>query len=235
PMNPEIKSALDYCASRQLSQVILAMPFSLSMGELEELRKDPRVQGVIVREPSAELWKKFTSGWLGAYLPHAKVWILPRQRGKRKPGKIVFAGSRMLITPRMLQAAVLNGKYSLIDRHTSGYCSSSLSRFFLWWLSDSMIAMLRHARPSHPLMGVIKLCGRVPAARYVWHRVIRRGEAQQFSISISGSSNGRKLGSTSPGAPQPVVEGERNGESSEYVFRELIRRATDSVQADGQH
>src|SRR5262249_17883730 len=233
-MNPEIKSALDYCTRRRLRQIILAAPFSLSIGELEELRKEPWIQGVIVKEPSTELWSKFTSGWLGAYLPHAKVWILPRQRGKRKPGQIVFAGSRMLITPRMLQTALLNGKYSLIYRHASGYCCSSVSRFFLWWLSDYMIATLRHASPSHPLMGVVKLCGRIPAARYVWHRVFRRGDAPPGSISMSGSSKGWKLGSASPASLEPAVESETNGESSEYVFRELLRRATDSARMDGQ-
>src|SRR5262249_41511887 len=61
----------------------------------------------------------------------------------------------------------------------------------------------------------------------------RRHDAQPGSIPISSSSKGMKLGSTSPGSPEPVVESETKGESLEYVFRELLRRATDSVRMDG--
>ena len=235
-MNPEIKTALDYCRSRQIRQILLAIPFSLSMQELEELRKDPRIQGVIVRYPSAELWKTFTAGWLGAYLPDARVWILPRERGKRKSGKLVFAGSRMLITPRMLQAALLNGKCSLIYRNASAYCSSSLYRFSLWWLSDYIVAMLRHAHPSHPLMGLIKMCCRIPAARYVWHRVFRWGPDHQRPIPMSkGSFKEPAVSNGLSGSSPMAIEDETQRESSEQLFRELIRRATDSARACGQN
>lgn len=207
-MNKKIADALEFIKDSGLKKVILAIPFPISAGEVLALRALPICKGMILLRPSPEITATSTDEWLGCFENHG--WSLPRTRSP-----IVFVGSHLMLTRRMVTTAVKTNRFSIICKINGTYRKLPLYRLLLWRTGDKLLRSVHQQSPHHPLRRLAEIAKDVPLIRKVWRGMFRRGELSPSSTGFAARRN-------------PDL-------SEEALYKELLLRASACAKSAAFH
>lgn len=197
-MNKKIIEALAFAERVGLKGVVLAIPFTIRVKDIQELRDHPLCKGLVLRNPAPEITLNSTSKWLGCFEEHG--WRLPTVRAP-----IIFVGSQLMLTRQMATQVVKSGRFSIIVKVNGIYQYLSIYRFLLWRAGEKFVRSISQLPESHPYRNLVDFIKRVPGVKMLWRRVFKR---EDFASSIYGN----ELKSNS-------------GLTQEALYFELLQRA----------
>ncbi len=111
----------------QASPFLLCLPFSVTDEELDALRHDSRISGVVARPLENDAVASRFVGWLGRYLPTEGRWTLPDGAAQR----IVVIGPVSCLREAMLLSAWRRGIRTLVALDVDGVRNRSLRRVLI--------------------------------------------------------------------------------------------------------
>jgi glycosyltransferase involved in cell wall biosynthesis len=205
-MNKKITEAIDFIKSIGLKGAVLAIPFSVGVKDIRELRDLPLCKGLVLRNPSPEITAHSTSEWLGCFEHHG--WSLPTTRAP-----IVFVGSQLMLTRQMATQVVKTRRLSIICKINGAYQQLSMHRFLLWRTGEKLVWSIIQQPENHPLRKIVGITRRVPLLRTLWRRTFKRED-----LSYNRLGNARDNSS---------------GLAEEALYKELLQRARKLSQSTG--
>lgn len=203
-MNKKITEALDFIKNLGLQGVVIAIPFSVGVKDILELRAHPLCKGLVLRNPSPDITANSTSKWLGCYENHG--WRLPTVRAP-----IVFIGSQLMLTRQMATQVLKSRRFFVICKVNGVYQQLSMLRFLIWSAGEKLVRTISKQPESHPLRKAVRITKQVPLLRMLWRRIFKRED-----LSSDRLSKGRQ---------------NENGLSDDALYKALMQRAQKSAQS----
>ena len=205
-MNKKITEAIDFIESIGLKGVVLAIPFSVEVKDILALRALPQCKGLVLHNPSPEITVNSTSEWLGCFENHG--WRLPTAQAP-----IVFVGSQLMLTRRMVTQVIQTKRYSIICKVNGAYQQLPVYRFLMWKIGEKLVRNINLRQENHPLRKIVGITKRVSVLRTLWRQIFRR---ENLSSSMPGNARGSN-----------------SGLAQEALYKELLQRAGEFAQSSG--
>jgi len=166
-MNKKITESIDFIERIGLKGVVLAIPFPVGVKDILALRALPQCKGLVLHNPSPEITVNATSEWLGCFENHG--WRLPTAQAP-----IVFVGSQLMLTRRMVTQVIQTKRYFIICKVNGAYQQLPVHRFLLWRAGEKLMHSINLRPESHPLRKIVRITRRIPVIRTLWRRTFRR-------------------------------------------------------------
>lgn len=167
-MNERIAEALAYCREAGLDQIVLGVPFPLSLNEAKALHEGGRCSGMVLYHPPAEMTAHSTSQWLGCFTADGD-WTLPSAKGT-----LVFVGSHLMLSERMAMRALRSGRLSIICHFNGCYRPLKTYRFLLWPIGERLYRGVSSLPSDSLLRNALFRLAAVPLVEKIWRRVFKR-------------------------------------------------------------
>lgn len=208
-MNKKITEAIDVLKSMGLKDVVLAIPFPISVEDIIALRELPICKGLVLRNPSPVITATSTSEWLGCFEGHG--WRLPTTQAQ-----IVFVGSHLVLTRQMATQVVKTRRFSIVCKVNGAYQQLPLHRFFLWRTGEKLVRSISLRQENHPFRKIVEITKRVPLLRTLWRRIFKRDDLSSSKSSMPGKARGNN-----------------SGLAQEALYKELLQCAGKFAQSTG--
>lgn len=166
-MNKKIIEAIDYIKNKGLKGAVLAIPFSVGVKDILELRDLPLCKGLVLRNPSPEITDHSTSEWLGYFEHHG--WSLPTTRAP-----VMFVGSQLMLTNLMATQLIKTRRFSIICKINGEYQRLPIHRFLLWRTGEKLVRSISQQPENHPLRKIVRITRQNPLLRMLWRRAFKR-------------------------------------------------------------
>ncbi|MBT3504623.1 MAG: glycosyltransferase [Piscirickettsiaceae bacterium] len=203
-MNKRIIEALDFIKSRNMKGAVLAIPFTVEVKDILELREHTLCKGLVLRNSSSEIAVNCTGMWLDCFEDHS--WRLPTVRAP-----IVFIGSQFMITRQMAMQVIKSRRFSIVCRINGSYQKLSMYRFSLWRVGEKLIRRIGQQPKNHPLRKIVGFAKQNSLLRKLWRRIFKREDLSS-----------KMLGKERP---------DNSGLTEEVLYKKLLQRAHESTQS----